>query len=54
MAGASNKAKIAGKIMGKALILMVHLMYQNNTAANFYQALFESIKKEMKRRGLKV
>jgi len=38
--------------MAKAIIEMVHLMYQNNTAANFYKGLDEGIKIEIERRNL--
>ena len=38
--------------MGEAIIKMVHLMYQNNTAAHFLRGLNEKIKEEMERRHL--
>lgn len=38
--------------MGKAVIEMVHLMYQNNTAAHFFQGLSKTITEEISRRHL--
>ena len=52
MAGATHRSYKAGKDMAKAIIEMVHLMYQNNTAAHFYQGLNELIQKEMRDRKL--
>lgn len=43
----------AGKQMGKAVIEMVHLMYQNNTAKHFYLGLIQEIQEEMKKRKIK-
>ena len=52
MPGATQRSYKAGKDMAKAIIEMVHLMYQNNTAAYFYDGLSEFILQEMKDRGL--
>lgn len=52
MPRSTQRSYNAGKEMAKALIEMVHLMYQNNTAAHFYRGLNEEIDKEMSRRGL--
>lgn len=40
----------AGLALGLAIIEMVHLMYQNDTARRFYQGLFAVLRKEFKRR----
>ena len=53
MAGATTRASKAGKQMAEAIIEMVHLMYQNNTALSFLVALNRRIFAEMKRRGWK-
>ena len=34
-----SRAEKAGRKMGLAIVEMVHLMYQNNTAKNFYRGL---------------
>jgi len=53
MAGATTRANKAGKQTASALIEMVHLMYQNNTAKAFFLlALHKEISKEMKRRKI--
>ena len=52
MAGATQRGYKAGLEMGKAIIKMVHLMYQNNTAAHFYRGLSEQIIEEMERRQI--
>lgn len=44
--------EITGMLMGKALIAMVHLMYQDKTAAHFLRGLYAEIVKEMKRRAI--
>jgi len=44
----------AGKAMALAIIEMVHLMYQNDSARKFFTALYTGIVKEMKRRGIVV
>ena len=36
-----NRAYKAGQAMGEAIVEMVHLMYQNNTASHFYRGLHE-------------
>jgi hypothetical protein len=53
MPGSTKRSYKAGKEIAKAIIEMVHLMYQNNTAAHFYRGLSEEIDKEMNRRSLK-
>ena len=40
----------AGQKMASAIIEMVHLMYQNKTALNFYSGLLTMLKAEEKRR----
>ena len=42
-----TRAEKAGQEMAKAIIEMVHLMYQNNTAGGFYRGLENEIHKEM-------
>ena len=46
----NTRAYKAGEAMGKAIVEMVHLMYQNNTATHFYQGLCKTITSEMKTR----
>ena len=41
-----TRAEKAGQDLAKAIIEMVHLMYQNNTADNFYKGLDKEIQKE--------
>ena len=50
MAGATQRSRKAGTAMGKALIEMVHLMYQNNTARHFLFGLINVLLKELKKR----
>jgi len=38
-----SRAELAGEALGKSLIEMVHLMYQNNTARNFWRGLRNSL-----------
>ena len=52
MAGATTRARKAGEALGEAIIEMVHLMYQNNTAALFLCGLYSEIIKEMQRRKI--
>jgi len=37
--------------MGFAIIQMIHLMYQNNTAKGFLEALIEILEKELRKRN---
>lgn len=46
----SPRAESAGKSMARALIEMVHLMYQNNTARNFFKGLKSGIDEEVAKR----
>ncbi len=41
MADATQRSYKAGEAMAKAIIEMVHLMYQNKTASHFYRGLHE-------------
>ena len=50
MAGATGRAWEAGEKMGKAIIEMIHLMYQNQTALSFIKALTIELNTERKRR----
>lgn len=50
MAGATSRAWKAGEEMGKAILEMVHLMYQNQTALAFIRALSIQINTERNRR----
>ena len=45
-----NRATMAGITIGKAVIEMVHLMYQNNTASNFLEGLILTLNNELTRR----
>ena len=42
----------AGLAMGQAIVEMVHLMYQNQTAAKFYQGIFAALGGEFERRNI--
>ena len=42
----------SGVATGKAIIEMVNLMYQNDTASHFYEGLYKIILKEMCRRNI--
>jgi len=44
----------AGINLGKVIVEMVNLMYQNNTAKNFYSGLLLVLSEELKRREIKV
>ena len=52
MAGATIRASKAGQKTAEALIEMVHLMYQNNTAKAFLLALHNGILTELRRRKI--
>jgi hypothetical protein len=43
-----SRAELAGEALGKAIVEMVHLMYQNNTASNFWRGLMRVLKKEVR------
>jgi len=45
-----TRAEKAGRLMAWALIEMVHLMYQKNTALNFLKGLTKKINSELNRR----
>jgi hypothetical protein len=40
-----SRAEKAGESLGLAIVEMVHLMYQNQTAANFWRGLMNVLKK---------
>ncbi len=42
-----SRAEKAGNAAALAIIEMVHLMYQNNTKANFYCGLMRALNKEI-------
>ena len=42
-----SRAEKAGKQMGLTIIEMVNLMYQKNTAKNFYKGLFLSLEETL-------
>lgn len=46
------RAYKAGENIAKAIIEMVHLMYQNNTAKHFYDGLNKTLSDEIERRHL--
>jgi len=48
----TTRASKAGESLGDAIVEMIHLMYQNNTAAAFLRGLYQKIIKEMQRRGI--
>jgi len=50
MAGAVKRSHKAGEAMGEAVVEMVHLMYQNNTALNFLVGLVTVLMDELARR----
>lgn len=39
-----SRAERAGRATGEAVVEMVHLMYQNNTARNFWRGLMAVLK----------
>ncbi len=45
-----TRASRAGQDMAKAIIEMVHLMYQSKTAKNFLGGLIDELLKELRRR----
>lgn len=45
-----TRAEKAGQDLAKAIIEIVHLMYHNSDAENFYKGLNAEIQKEMKLR----
>ena len=47
-----TRAFKAGVALGQAIIEMVHLMYQNQTAYNFYKGLFAALGGEFERRKI--
>ena len=52
MAGATVRARKAGERLGESIIEMVHLMYQNNTAKNFYIGLLSVLRRELVERKI--
>ena len=46
-----TRAGWVGWGMGFAIIQMVHLMYQNNTAKGFLEALIKTLEKELRKRN---
>lgn len=46
-----TRANKAGAEMGRAIIEMAHLFYQNNTANHFYHGLMDVLWKEFARRN---
>lgn len=49
-----TRAEKAGIDQGKAIVEMVHLMYQNNTSSNFYKGLMAVLEEEVRRRKNKI
>ncbi len=39
-----SRAEIAGENLGKGIVEMANLMYNNRTAANFYRGLFAGLR----------
>ena len=39
-----SRAELAGEQAGKTIVEMVHLMYQNNTARNFWKGLMRVLR----------
>ena len=52
MGNKATRGEKAGRAFGKAIIEMVHLMYQNNTARHFYIGLWCEIQEEMGNRDI--
>jgi len=46
-----DRPRGAGEAMGKAIVEMVHLMYQNQTAKRFLEPLIRVLQLELDRRG---
>jgi len=44
-----SRAERAGRATGEAIIEMVHLMYQNNTAANFWRGIMSVLDAHVKK-----
>ena len=40
-----SRAELAGEALGNTIVEMVHLMYQNNTAKNFWRGLMSVLKR---------
>ena len=47
-----TRAGRAGRALGRVIIEMCNLMYQNNTSKNFLQGLCNVLLKECKKRGI--
>jgi len=45
-----SRAEKAGRLLGRALVEIIHLMYQENTAGNFIRGLIQPLLKEQVRR----
>ena len=48
-----TRAEKAGRLMGRAIVESIHLMYQNNTAAHYLRGLISVLETEVKRRKRK-
>ena len=44
--GRVSRAELAGRTMGEAIVEMIHLMYQKNTARNFLKGLLAVLEKD--------
>lgn len=44
-----TRAEAAGRDAGEAIVEMVHLMYQNNTARNFWRGLMDVLRENERR-----
>lgn len=45
-----SRAEQAGESLGLVIVEMIHLMYQNNTAANFWKGLMRILEKNRRER----
>jgi len=47
-----SRAELAGENLGNSIVEMIHLMYQNNTAKNFWKGLMFILKKNSRYKGV--
>lgn len=50
--GKRSRGELAGRLMGRALVEMVNLFYQNTTARRFLYGLTMVLHKESQKRGV--
>jgi len=45
-----TRAELGGRLLGRALVEMINLMYQNDTALHFFKGLVDILWREWERR----